>query len=118
VRLLLETTQREFPVVDGAGKLRGFITRNAMVEALSKSGPGTPVIEVMKTDVPTVPIRARLEAALKRMQEGAPAVGVIGPNGNLVGYVTSENIGELMMVKDAGLGARAAGSISEPLLTK
>ena len=41
--LLLRTTQHEFPVVDGGGKLRGFLTRNAMVAALSKSGAGTPV---------------------------------------------------------------------------
>jgi stage IV sporulation protein FB len=117
-RLLLATTQREFPVVDGAGKLRGFLTRNAMVEALSKSGPGTPVIEVMARNIPIVPRQARLDAVLKKMQEGAPAVGVIGPDEGLVGYITSENIGELLMVKDAGLGASGRGAFSEPIVTR
>jgi Zn-dependent protease/CBS domain-containing protein len=102
--LLLRTTQHEFPIVDGAGKLRGFITRNAMIAALSKSGAGTSVIEVMIGNPPTVPTTARLESALKLLQEkGSPAVGVVDRDGKLVGYVTSENIGELMMVKDAGL---------------
>jgi stage IV sporulation protein FB len=103
--LLLRTTQHEFPIVDGAGKLRGMLTRNAMVAALSKSGGTTPVIEAMAADVPTISSAARLEAALKLLQErGAPAVGVVDRDGRLIGYVTSENIGELMMVEQAGIG--------------
>jgi stage IV sporulation protein FB len=105
--LLLRTTQHEFPVVDGGGKLRGFLTRNAMIAALSKSGDGTAVLEAMNADVPTVPSSSRLEKALKLLQEsGAPAVGVLDATERLVGYVTSENVGELMMVAQAGGGPR------------
>ncbi|MGH6922668.1 MAG: site-2 protease family protein [Propylenella sp.] len=105
--LLLRTTQHEFPVVDGAGKLRGFLTRNAMVEALSKSGSATPVIEVMEADPPTVSAAERLSEALKHLQgRNASAVGVVDWDGRLVGYITPENIGELMMVETAGLGMR------------
>jgi stage IV sporulation protein FB len=105
--LLLRTTQHEFPVLDGGGKLRGFLTRNAMVQALSKTGPGTPALDAMARDIPTVPLHGRLEAALKAMQEhSAPAVGVVDGNGKLVGYVTPENVGELMMVETAGLGLK------------
>ena len=101
--LLLRTTQHEFPVVDGGGKLRGILTRNAMISALSKSGAGTPVIEAMTGDVPTVAAGARLEAALKLIQgRNTPAVGVVDRDGRLVGYITSENVGELMMVEQAG----------------
>jgi hypothetical protein len=53
---------------------------------------------------------ARLEKALKLLQDrSAPAVGVVDPGGRLVGYITSENIGELMMMQNAGLslGPRA-----------
>ena len=105
--LLLRTTQHEFPVVDGAGKLRGFLTRNAMVQALSKSGSATPVLDVMEGDVPTVPGSARLSEALQHLNgRSAPAVGVVEWDGRLLGYVTAENIGELMMVENAGLGLR------------
>lgn len=105
--LLLRTTQHEFPIVDGAGKLRGLLTRNAMVKALSGSGPGTSVLEAMTPDVPTISAAARLEEALKLLQgKNAPAVGIVDGNGILVGYITPENIGELMMVENAGLGLR------------
>ena len=56
--LLLRTTQHEFPIVDGGGKLRGFLTRNAMIAALSKSGAATPVIDAMTADIrPSPPPR-------------------------------------------------------------
>ena len=38
--LLLRTTQQEFPVVDGAGKLRGVVTREALIAALQEKGGG------------------------------------------------------------------------------
>jgi CBS domain-containing protein len=105
--LLLRTTQHEFPVVDGGGRLRGLLTRNAMIRALSKSGPGTPVLEAMAGDIPTVSGPSRLEAALKLLQEaGAPAVGVLDASGRFIGYITPENIGELMMVESAGRGLK------------
>ncbi len=101
--LLLRTTQHEFPVVDGTGKLWGFLTRTAMVQALSDSGPATPVIDVMASSVPTVSSSARLDEALKHLQgRSTPAVGVTDWDGQLIGYITPENVGELMMVENAG----------------
>jgi stage IV sporulation protein FB len=113
--LLLRTTQHEFPVVDGGGRLRGFLTRDAMVQALSRTGPSTPVLEAMTADVPTIRGGARLEAALKLLQGvSAPAIGVTDAEGRLTGYVTPENIGELMMVRTARSGQtprRATGPL-------
>lgn len=112
--LLLRTTQHEFPVVDGGGRLRGMLTRNAMVHALNQSGRETPVLEVMHADVVTVQSSARLEAALKELQgRQTPAIGVVDAAGRLVGYVTPENIGELMMLENA---APRAQTPRRPLL--
>jgi stage IV sporulation protein FB len=103
VECLLRTTQHEFPIVDGAGRLRGVLTRDAMVAALSRTGAATPVLDVMQPDVPVVPLQGRLEAALKHLQDGGkPVVAVSDGSGRLAGYVTSENVGELMMVRKAG----------------
>ncbi|MFZ2099141.1 MAG: site-2 protease family protein [Oricola sp.] len=99
---LLRTTQHEFPVVDGGGNLRGVLTRAAMVEALQLRGRDAPVHEVMTRDIPTVAETERLDAAFRLLQvNGAPAVGVTDREGRLAGYVTAENIGELMLVSQA-----------------
>ncbi|MFG1260325.1 site-2 protease family protein [Xanthobacter flavus] len=97
---LIRSTQKEFPVVDGAGHLRGVLTRDAMIRALKEQGPTTPVIEVMQHDIPTVEARSKLDAALKLITSAqVPAVGVLdAPGGRLVGLLTPENVGELMMV--------------------
>ncbi|MFG1360269.1 site-2 protease family protein [Xanthobacter pseudotagetidis] len=103
---LIRSTQKEFPVVDGGGRLRGVLTRDAMIRALKDQGPQTPVIEVMQADVPTVDARAKLDTALKLITEAqAPAVGVLDGGGRLVGLLTPENVGELMMIHVA-LGGR------------
>src|SRR5690606_33125078 len=36
VEALIRTTQKEFPVVDGGGRLRGVLTRDAMIRALKE----------------------------------------------------------------------------------
>jgi stage IV sporulation protein FB len=102
VECLLRTTQHEFPVVDGGGALRGVLTRDAIIKALSETGPSTPVLDVMERDVPAVPVQGRLEAAVRHLQDGAkPVVAVTDASGHLAGYITSENVGELMMIRRA-----------------
>ena len=104
VALLIATTQHEFPVVDGAGRLRGVLTRDAMILALKQHGPDAPVLEAMARDIPLLGVRQCLADAMEALQAtGAPAVGVTDPDGRLVGLVTQETLGELMMVH----GARA-----------
>jgi CBS domain-containing protein len=102
VDALIRTTQTEFPIVDGGGRLRGVLTRDAMIKALKERGPDTRVLDVMQTDVPTVPARAKLDTALQLLTEkGSPVIGVTGPEGRLTGLLTVENVGELMMVHTA-----------------
>jgi Zn-dependent protease/CBS domain-containing protein len=99
---LMRTTQREFPIVDGAGRLRGFLTRDAMIAALKATGSQTPVIEVMTQDVPTVHQGQPLVIAVRRMQEaGAALVGVLDDDDRLVGYISQENLAEMMMLDAA-----------------
>jgi Zn-dependent protease/CBS domain-containing protein len=102
VQGLLRTTQHDFPVVDGVGKLRGVLTRDDMIRALRDRGPDAPVLEVMRADIPLCHHRQRLEDALRLLQEKrAPAVGVTDGEGRLIGLVTPENVGEMMMIHAA-----------------
>ena len=56
----------------------------------------------MSTAVPTVGHRRCLDDALRLLQDrSAPAVAVVDPQGLLVGLVTSETIGEMLMLRDA-----------------
>jgi len=99
---LIRTTQTEFPIVDGGGKLRGVLTRDAMIRALRERGPDAPVLEVMDTEVPTVPARASLEVAVKALTEqGKSVLGVADTAGRLIGLLTVENLGEMMMLRAA-----------------
>jgi stage IV sporulation protein FB len=100
---VLGTTQHEFPVVDGGGRMRGVVTRSAIVATLKGRGPDTPVLEAM-TEVPTVPEGTRLATVVRKIaEEGVPIVGVVDGEGVLVGYVSNENLSELLMLRD-GLG--------------
>jgi stage IV sporulation protein FB len=102
VQDLIRTTQHEFPVVDGAGRLRGVLTREAMIQALRDQGPEVPVLQVMQRDIPTVQMRQSLADALRLLQEQQPpAVGVLDAGGRLAGLITTENVGEIMMVHAA-----------------
>jgi stage IV sporulation protein FB len=110
VECLIRTTQHEFPVCDADDRLQGVLSRDAMIRALKERGPDTPVVEVMTTDIPEVRDRGNLEEATRLLQErDRPAVGVVDRDGRLVGLVTRETIGELMMVESARGGGGRPG---------
>jgi Zn-dependent protease/CBS domain-containing protein len=100
--LLLRTTQREFPVLDGARRLRGVATRDAIVGALRTLGDQGAIMEIMTRDVPQVSKDTCLEAIFVRMQrEGTRFVGIADANSACVGYLTPENIAEMVMIGSA-----------------
>jgi len=102
VQTLLRTTQTEFPVVDVAGKPVGLLGRNDLIRALKELGPDALVADAMVPNVPLVGHRRPLEDALRLLQEkSAPAVAVVGAGDRLVGLITAETIGELMMLQQA-----------------
>lgn len=102
VQTLLRTSQSEFPVVDGAGKPVGILGRNDLIRALKERGPDTRVADAMSTNVPTLGHRRCLDEAFRILQEkSAPAVAVVDATGKLVGLVTSETVGEMMMLQQA-----------------
>jgi Zn-dependent protease/CBS domain-containing protein len=99
VEALLRTSQHEFPVLDRFGRLAGILTRDDMIGAYRRSGPAVPVVEVMHTKIPTVPAHAPFDKAFQKMQEcQCPALAVTDGTDRVLGLVTPENIGEMMMI--------------------
>jgi Zn-dependent protease/CBS domain-containing protein len=94
---LIRTTQHEFPVLDGDGRLAGFLTRQALFQAMAEGQAARPVAEVME-HVPALPLTAPLAAALDALLQ-APAVAATDRADHVIGYVTHENIGELIVLR-------------------
>jgi CBS domain-containing protein len=112
VEALLRSSQHDFPVTDELGKVHGILTRDDMIAALRKSGADTPVAEVMRTDIPSVPQTMLFDRAFAVMQEcRCPALPVLDSAGQLVGLFTPENVGEMIMIQ----GAIGAPSVHQTL---
>ncbi|MCB1482487.1 MAG: site-2 protease family protein [Rhodobiaceae bacterium] len=107
-KALLRTTQHEFPVVDGGGKLRGMLSRQMLVATLAARGENTPVIEAMETGIPEIPADTRLDKVLEAMQTaGRGTAALTGPDGRFAGYISRENLAELTMLTAADWHAPA-----------
>jgi stage IV sporulation protein FB len=104
VDLLLDSEQREFPVVDNTGAVEGILTRDHLIRALADRGPDSPVSEAMARDVPLLPLGLGFDEALARLRaSGLPALPVVDPNRHLVGLLTSDNIADLVLIRRAAL---------------
>jgi Zn-dependent protease/CBS domain-containing protein len=114
IEMLLATTQREFPIVDGSGRFEGLLTRDDIIRALKETGPDAPVVGAMHTDIPKIHYRKRLEESLQLMQQdNVPAVAVVDSAEHLVGLMTHETIGEMMMVRAAVSGGFRFGHLRQ-----
>ena len=98
---LLRTTQHEFPVLDSAGRCVGFVTRDAIFHAAQAEVTITAGAAMTK-NTPTVDLLAPLSTVLDALADGSsPAVSVADGDEVFLGYITRENIGELMVLRRA-----------------
>ena len=110
VNHLLAGTQQDFPVLDEAGGMQGMVSRTRLIAALADHGPEHLAREVMEVCAEKVAPLMPLAEALRVLREmSCPAVPVVDPmTGRLVGLLTGENVGEVLMVrsalKQAGMG--------------
>ena len=102
VQTLLRTSQSEFPVVDATGKPVGLLGRSDLIRALKQLSPDARVGDSMTTTLPTIGYRQHLEDAFRLLQEkSAPAVAVVDAAGRLVGLVTPETVGKMLILHEA-----------------
>jgi stage IV sporulation protein FB len=112
---MLRTSQNEFPVVDGAGRPVGVLGRGDVIRGLKQLGPDARVSDAMTSPMPAVSHRTTLDESFRILQEkAAPAVGVVDAGGRLTGLVTTETIGEMLMVQEALPRGTRLGPWSRP----
>lgn len=99
-RSLVRTTQPEFPVLGADGRLQGMLTHSTIAAALLQDGAMKRVSSAMATDIPQFQLDDPLEAVLDGLgKPGSVAVSVTDLQGNFLGYITRENIGEWMILR-------------------
>lgn len=100
IEILLATSQDDFPVVDASGRLTSLLSRAEIVEALRTSDPDAPIAPFAHRKISTIGDHENIDAALHFLNAGEP-VGVVDPNGRLLGLLTRQSLAEIMMIRDA-----------------
>jgi Zn-dependent protease len=98
---LLRGFQPDYPVVDESGRIVGVLPQAELLVGLSNDGPSAPVGRYMRTDFKTAAPNEMLDRALTRLQGGDCPVLPVLDGDRLVGLLTTENIGELVMIREA-----------------
>lgn len=97
---LMSGSQQDFPVVSN-GRLLGLLTRSDLVHGLENRGSAAAVGEVVGRSDLHADLREPLEAALRRMRENGLSALPVVEGDRLVGLITIENVGDLLVVRDA-----------------
>ena len=107
VDLLLHGSQQDFPVTDG-GRLVGMLPRSALIKALATAGRQGLVSAHMQRGCGVASPDEPLEPVLARLQGESCRTLPVLADGALVGLLTLENVGELLMVISATASAPGA----------
>jgi CBS domain-containing protein len=103
--LILAGSQHDFPVVE-SGRVAGILTRGDLIGALSMQNALAPVADVMQRQFQVADSTEMLEGVMERLQSCACHTLPVVHNGQLVGLVTMDNVGEFVMIHAALSGAR------------
>ena len=97
---LLAGSQQDFPVVEH-GAVAGMLTRADLIAALGAAGRDAPIGPHLRRGCPSAEADELLEPVLARLQGHACHTLPVLDQGQLVGLVTMENVGELLLVQSA-----------------
>lgn len=101
--------QQDLPVVK-RGRVVGVLTRTDIMRGLSEHGATAPVQSVMSTQFETAHPGEMLDVVHRRMQGcGCTSMPVVLYDGRIVGMLTMDSIGELILVRAALRDHEAAG---------
>ncbi|WP_193213518.1 site-2 protease family protein [Luteolibacter marinus] len=105
---LLAGSQQDFPVVED-GRVQGVLFRNDLVKALTDGRSQARVGEVVADGCHPVEVTDDLTRTLEVMRANQCATTPVLDGGRIVGLLTLENVGELVMVHAAMEESHARG---------
>jgi Zn-dependent protease/CBS domain-containing protein len=109
VRLTLDGFQQDFPVVDEHGALVGVLTRADLLRALAERGSSATVAGAMHRQFATATPDERAEEAIARLRACDCNAMPVVRDGELLGVLTLDNVGEFVMIRTALGGVTSAG---------
>jgi len=100
IQLILAGSQHDFPVVD-KDRVVGVLTRTDLLTAVARAGGEGMVATKMHRTFSTADADEPLTVTIERLQtRDCPTMPVLR-NDTLVGLLTLENVGELVMIREA-----------------
>ena len=100
VDLLMAGSQQDFPVIEH-GVAIGMLGRNDLVQALRKYGPSASAGEIVARNDDHAETTEPLEAAIQRMRASGRRALPVLERGAMVGMLTLDNVGDLLIVRHA-----------------
>lgn len=100
VDILLNGTSKNFLVMEN-GQPAGSLSRNDIIEALSKGSADQPVSAIMNRNLIYLDAGTPVEHVFAQMNEGRHELAVIRQQGQFAGVIDTENILEFVLVRGA-----------------
>jgi Zn-dependent protease/CBS domain-containing protein len=100
IELTLAGSQKDFPVVD-SGRIEGILTQTDLLRALSAPNRDSTVNSAMQENFVTVDSLEMLETAFARLKDCNCHTLPVTLDGQLVGLMTMDNLGEYMRIQAA-----------------
>ena len=100
VEQILAGWQQDFPVVYGS-RVLGVLTREDLLKAIAQGGTDKHVRDAMRRDFEAVDSHDMLEQAVQVLHRCGCRALPVEHNGELLGMLTLENVGEFMMIHSA-----------------
>jgi predicted transcriptional regulator len=105
---VMDGYQQDFPVVEGS-KVVGILRLADLMAGIQSGGLSATVGDHMQTDFDTTTPAEPLDRALSRLRANESAVMPVIDGDHLVGLLTPDNVGELVMIRQAVRARRESG---------
>ena len=99
VRLILDTQDKDFVVMDGE-KLLGLVSVKQIIRSLQDLGKGASVGEIMESDFTHLHPEQNLDEVYEEMQAKRVTMWPVLDRGSLIGVLNSDNLSEFIMIRN------------------